>query len=486
MDIGRDLDPARPVVVLFRHDLRIADNRALYAAAASGKPVAAIFVLDDEVPGGRRLGGARRWWLHHSLSALAGNLDALGVRLALRRGEMREIATAAAIETGADLVLWNRRYDPHGMAADIAMKSTLGERGIATESFGGHLLHEPWRVTTGAGGPYKVYSPFWRALVAAGEPRDQAPAPRQLRAWQESLRSDALDDWDLLPGQPDWSGGLAAEWTPGEAGAAARLDAFLDGPIDGYGDGRDMPGMRGTSRLSPHLTHGEITPFQIWAALKDRSTAPARDLEKFRKEVGWREFAWHLLYHKPDLATANFHRTFDSFPWRRDDASLRRWQRGLTGYPLVDAGMRELWQTGWMHNRVRMVTASFLIKHLLVDWRIGEAWFWDTLVDADPASNPASWQWVAGSGADAAPYFRIFNPILQGEKFDAHGAYVRAFVPELGPLPDQLVQNPWKATKSALDRAGVKLGATYPVTVIDHAAARDRALHAYKTIRGDA
>ncbi|MDP3897313.1 MAG: deoxyribodipyrimidine photo-lyase, partial [Mesorhizobium sp.] len=288
-----------------------------------------------------------------------------------------------------------------------------------------------------------------------------------------------------LPRHPDWAGGLQAEWTPGEAGAAARLAEFLDGPIDGYAGNRDLPGKRGTSRLSPHLAHGEITPFQIWAALTRSGDAPARDLEKFRREVGWREFSWHLLYHNPDLATANYDRRFDAFAWRSDDAALRRWQRGLTGYPMVDAGMRELWRTGWMHNRVRMVAASFLIKHLLIDWREGERWFWDTLVDADPASNPASWQWVAGSGADAAPYFRIFNPVLQGEKFDSGGDYVRRFVPELANLADQTLHRPWDANKAALEATHVKLGATYPVTVVDHAYARDRALQAYRATRGD-
>jgi deoxyribodipyrimidine photo-lyase len=477
-------DPAKPVIVLFRHDLRLADNGALDAAAATGKPVVTAFVRDDEAPGGRPIGGARRWWLHHSLEALTTELESKGVSLILREGDMQSIVASLVDETGADMVLWNRRYDPHGMRSDAAMKSMLVGSGIACASFQGHLLHEPWRVKTGADGPFKVYTPFWRALVAQGEPREPLPAPGKLHPHPDPVTTERLEDWNLLPTAPDWAGGLRTEWTPGEAGAHERLAAFLEGAIAGYSDGRDMPGLRGTSRLSPHLAHGEITPFQIWSAVR-RANGPARDSEKFLKEVAWREFAWHLLFHNPDLATRNYNKSFDEFAWTPDAGNLKLWQQGKTGYPLVDAGMRELWQTGWMHNRVRMVVASFLVKHLLIDWREGEAWFWDTLVDADHGNNPANWQWVAGSGADAAPFFRIFNPVLQGEKFDPDGDYVREFVPELARLPNRLLHRPWEADKSALSTAGVKLGATYPVSVVDHQSARDRALAAYRDARGD-
>lgn len=475
-----DDDSEAPALVLFRHDLRLADNRALTAAASSGRPVVAAFVLDEESEGVRPAGGARRWWLHHSLARLGASLGKLGVPLILRRGPMADVASALAAETGATLAFWNRRYDPPGVEADKAMKLKLRAAGLGTASFEGHLLHEPWCITTGAGGHYRVYSPFWRAFVDAVEPRDPLPAPRSLRAFLPAPASDRLDDWSLLPIAPDWAGGLRAAWTPGEDGASIRLDDFLDGALSGYADRRDLPGVASTSGLSPHLVHGEVTPFQIWHAMRGRT---GRDAEKFRKELGWREFSWHLLFHNPDLATRNFNDTFDAFPWRKDDKALRAWQRGRTGYPVVDAGMRQLWHCGWMHNRVRMVAASFLVKHLLIDWREGERWFWDTLVDADPANNPASWQWVAGSGADAAPYFRVFNPVLQGQKFDPDGAYVGRHVPELAGLPSSHVHRPWQAPRETLSSAGVKLGETYPVPAVEHDRARVRALEAYQALR---
>ncbi len=473
----------KPILVLFRTDLRMADNRALSAAAATGRPVIPVFIFDEESEGVRPVGGARRWWLHQSLSALGHRMAALGAPLLLRRGPMLEQTLAMLEETGADMVLWNRRYDPPEASIDAEMNTALGKTGIRTLDFDGHLLHDPSLLKTGSGGPYKVYSPFWRALIAEAEPRDPVDAPSQLRPFAKALASDSLDDWALMPVKPDWSGGFRSAWTPGEDGAQARLRDFLDGPVSGYGESRDIPGAQGTSSLSPHLANGEITPFQIFSALKSgKIDAPSHDLEKFRKEVGWREFAYHLLFHNPDLRNANFNDRFDDFPWKPDADLLRRWQRGQTGYPIVDGGMRQLWQTGWMHNRVRMIVASFLVKHLLIDWREGEKWFWDTLVDADPANNPASWQWVAGSGADAAPYFRIFNPILQGEKFDPDGTYVRRYVPELKHLPARYIHKPWESPKAELEQARVKLGDNYPVTVIEHQNARKRALLAYKAI----
>ena len=475
-------DPSAPVIVLFRHDLRVADNRALVAAASLERPVVAAFVFDEVSDGVRPIGGARRWWLHHSIERLAESLKALGVPLVLRTGRMAKAVAALAEDVGADTVFWNRRYDAPSIEADSEMKTTLREQGIAAESFDGPLLHEPWRLTPAAGGFYRVYTPFWRALSAEPEPRDPLPAPPSLRPFLGDVVSERLEDWRLLPTAPDWAGGLREAWTPGESGAHERLDEFLDGGIGGYAERRDLPGDLTTSRLSPHLAHGEITPFQIWHALGRRTDA---DAEKFRKELAWREFSWHLLFHTPDLANTNFNRTFDEFPWRADASGLGAWQRGRTGYPIVDAGMRELWQTGWMHNRVRMVCASFLIKHLMIDWREGERWFWDTLVDADPANNPASWQWVAGSGADAAPYFRIFNPVLQGEKFDADGTYVDRFVPELARMPRKFIHRPWEAEKKQLRAAGVKLGDDFPVPLVDHQRARDRALAAFKSLRGD-
>ncbi|HHZ08255.1 MAG TPA: deoxyribodipyrimidine photo-lyase [Rhizobiales bacterium] len=472
-------------LVLFRHDLRIADNRALAAAAARGAPVLPVFVLDEVSPGTRRLGGARRWWVHHSLTALAQDLARLGSPLVLRRGAMAAVVDGLVAETGADAVFWNRRYDPAGRAVDAGLKESLRRRGLVAESSEGQLAHEPSRLRTAGGGPFRVFTPFWKAFCAESGPRDPVDAPVALFPPESRVASEALSDWALLPVKPDWARGLAARWTPGEAGARKALESFIEDRLAGYADSRDVPGGETTSRLSPHLAHGEITPRQILAALDRREIAgsPA-DREKFRRELGWREFSWHLLFHNPDLGSQNFNRAFDAFPWTGDSPHVAAWRRGRTGYPIVDAGMRELWRTGWMHNRVRMVVASFLTKHLLADWRQGEAWFWDTLVDADLASNAASWQWVAGSGADAAPYFRIFNPVLQGEKFDPDGAYVRHHVPELAKMPPRFIHRPWEAPADVLFRAGVKLGETYPVPVVDHEQARRRALAAFETARG--
>ena len=479
------MQPPPTALVLFRHDLRIADNRALAAAAASGRPVVPVFILDEVSPGTRPSGSARRWWLHHSLASLARDLAHLGSPLVLRRGRMDDVADALVAETGADVVYWNRRYDPAGRAVDTRLKVALRGRGIAARSFEGQLAHEPSLLKTKAGGPFRVFTPFWRAFSAEAEPRDPVDAPAALLPPALPVASEALADWALLPTAPDWSKGFTARWTPGEAGARAALAGFIEGGLAGYAANRDVPEGDTTSRLSPHLAHGEITPYQIFSALKHGRTAgsPA-DREKFRQEVGWREFSWHLLFHNPDLGSENFNKAFDAFPWTADAPALAAWRRGRTGYPIVDAGMRELWRTGWMHNRVRMVAASFLVKHLLVDWRQGEAWFWDTLVDADLASNAASWQWVAGSGADAAPYFRIFNPVLQGEKFDPDGAYVRRWVPELATLPARYIHRPWEAPRDILFHASVKLGETYPVPVVEHQHARRRALAAYETARG--
>ncbi|MBB3810686.1 deoxyribodipyrimidine photo-lyase [Pseudochelatococcus contaminans] len=480
------LDSEHPVLVLFRNDRRLADNAALDAAARSGKPVIAAFVLEEAASGDWQPGGAWRWWLHYSLAALEKALADLGVRLVLRRGAMREVVDALVRESGADTVFWNRRYDPAGIAVDTRMKADLRDRGMVVQSFSGHLLHEPSRLATSTGGYYKVYSPFWKALMAGPEPGDAFDAPQVLTPFQGSLDSMPLAAFGLLPQKPDWAGGLRETWTPGEAGAHERLADFLSDALNGYAEGRDYPAKDATSLLSPYLAHGEITPARIFAALRSSGDdAIGADAMKFRKEVGWREFCYHLLFHNPDLDKKNFQPSFDAFPWHEDDASLRAWQRGMTGYPLVDAGMRELWQTGYMQNRVRMIAASFLTKHLLIDWRTGERWFRDTLVDADPASNPGNWQWVAGCGADAAPFFRIFNPVLQGQKFDPDGTYVRAWVPELAGLSTRYIHEPWSAPAAVLAQAGVKLGETYPRPVVDHRLARDRALSAHAETRSE-
>jgi len=491
---GRAADGAvapSPVLVWFRDDLRLTDNPALTAAVASGRPVVAVYVLDDD-PRLRPLGGANCWWLHHSLASLGASFVARGGALHLFRGRAETLILELATMIGAAGVTWNRRYGAAERAIDAAIKARLAAIGCPAQSFNGALLHEPFALRTAIGGSFKVFTPFWKAARASGPSAPVSPAPARIAtpplpaAFLE--RAMTLKALELHPSKPDWSGGLAARFVPGEAGALERLDRFLDGPLAGYADQRDRPDRPSTSCLSPHLRFGEISPRSVYSAAvfaADQACPGAsnRDVDKFLSELGWREFSYHLLYHSPDLATVNVQRRFDAFPWRPDAALLRAWQQGQTGYPLVDAGMRELWQTGFMHNRLRMVVASFLIKHLLQDWRLGEAWFWDTLVDADAASNAASWQWVAGSGADAAPYFRIFNPVAQGEKFDPSGDYVRTFVPELSGLSASHIHRPWAAQPTILAAAGVILGKTYPRPIVDHDAARARALAAFASLK---
>jgi len=479
---GQTKAMSEPVIVLFRNDRRIADNGALAAAADTGRPVIAVFVLDEQSEGVRAYGGASRWWLHHSLASLADKLEMLGLTLLLRQGATVDVVNDLVAGTGAKTVFWNRRYNPAGIAVDAQLKRSLPERGVRAESFDGCLLHEPSRLTARTGGGYKVFTPFWNALASGPEPRDPIDPPGRMTPFARKVFSEKLETLVPLPASPDWAAGLREMWAPGEDGARESLEEFLENGLAGYADKRDIPALPATSRLSPHLAHGEITPYQIFTALRGRNASSGA--AKFRKEIGWREFCHHLLFHNPDLASRNFQQSFDAFPWADDRKALKAWQQGQTGYPIVDAGMRELWRTGTMHNRVRMIAASFLTKHLLTDWRAGERWFWDTLADADPASNPANWQWVAGSGADAAPYFRIFNPVLQGEKFDPDGVYVRRFVPELDSLPNRFLHKPWLAPVPVMAEAGIVLGRDYPLPVVDHAQARERALAAHRTTRG--
>ncbi|MFF1541626.1 cryptochrome/photolyase family protein [Microbacterium sp. NPDC058269] len=409
-----------PSLVWFRDDLRLSDNPALRAAIDRGEPVIALYVLDEVSPGIRPLGGAARWWLHHSLASLDERLRERGGALVLRRGPVKRIVRDTVAEVGAGAVFWNRRYGGAEREIDAALKASLRAEGLEVTSFAASLLHEPWTVTTGSGTHYSVFTPFWRACLALPAPRAPLPEPRTLDSPDRAPASDTLDDWGLLPTRPDWAGGLRAAWEPGEPAARRRLRSFLDEDLPQYDRARDEPSAGATSLLSPHLRWGEISPFTVWHEAVGVDGAGG-----FLSELGWREFAWHTLYHSPDLATENLRPEFDAFPWPPlDPTHLDAWQHGDTGVPLVDAGMRELWHTGYMHNRVRMVVASFLVKNLLIDWRLGEQWFWDTLVDADEASNPFNWQWVAGSGADAAPYFRVFNPELQAKKFDPQDLYI--------------------------------------------------------------
>ena len=470
----------------FRDDLRLADNPALSEALSHG-PTLCIYILDREGDR-RRLGGASCWWLSRSLKALSDKIAEKGGTLLVFEGDPAVLVPMIAEAIGADHVTWNRRYERREVALDTALRARLQESGLSVTSCNAGLLHEPWSVTTKAGTPMKVFTPFWRAARGLGEPAEAKGAPRTMKAppLPGTIRKLAvyLGDLGLEPTRPDWAGGLREAWTPGEDGAADRLSMFLAN-MAGYAEGRERPDKPATSQLSPHLRFGEIGPRQIWQAVQfarhsDGHRMPAGDVERFETELGWREFSHHVLFHSEDLAKVNVNRRFDAFPWRQDAEALKAWQKGMTGYPIVDAGMRQLWTTGWMHNRVRMIVASFLVKHLLIDWRDGEAWFWDTLVDADPGNNPMNWQWVAGSGADAAPYFRIFNPVTQGEKFDPKGAYVREWVPEIAELPDKFVHAPWTAGSEVLGKAKLTLGKDYPKPVVDLDAGRERALVALR------
>ncbi|MFN0184682.1 MAG: cryptochrome/photolyase family protein, partial [Aquabacterium sp.] len=417
-------------------------------------------------------GGASRWWLHHSLAALDADLAARGAPLVLRRGRFDfEIARLVA-ETGAVEVHAGIPTEPWARAAYRTVIDAIAPTKLRCAMT--TLLHHPDQIRTQAGTPYGVFTPFGRAVRAHGRIALPQLAPARIPGGP-AIASDSLESWRLLPTSPDWSAGLRAAWTPGGAGAQARLADFVTAAIDQYRARRDLPGTDGTSRLSPHLAWGEISPRQLWHA--------GAACEKFRDEVLWREFAAHLLWHNPALPEAPLRSEFAAMPWRDDQAGLRAWQRGQTGIPIVDAGMRQLWQTGWMHNRVRMIVASFLVKHLMLPWQQGEAWFWDTLVDADLAQNAASWQWVAGCGADAAPFFRVFNPVLQGRKFDPDGAYVRRYVPEIAHLPDAVLHAPWDAPDMLHEDAGVRLGTSYPAPIVNLATGRDRALQAFAALR---
>jgi deoxyribodipyrimidine photo-lyase len=479
------------VIVWFRDDLRLSDHPALHAAAKSGAPVIGLYVLDEKDRSAaeedtRPLGGAARWWLAQSLRKLGDGLQAVGARLVLRRGPAAQVVAELAREVGASSVLWNEIAQAPELALAKRVEAALAAIGVAAKTYPGDLLVDPALLRAKNGRAVRVFTPFWRRVLAIGAPSQLLPAPTSLHPLAGDIASETVDSLRLEPSDPDWAEGLRATWQVGESAAQERLKAFLADGIEGYARGRDRPDIERTSNLSPHLRFGEISPRQIWHAARFAAAerpALSGDIDKFLSELGWREFCRHLLFDAPEMATRNLQPAFDAFPWRPDQRALRAWQRGQTGYPMVDAGMRQLWQTGTMHNRVRMVVASFLVKHLLIDWRQGERWFWDTLVDADAASNPANWQWVAGCGADAVPYFRVFNPILQGEKFDPDGAYVRRWVPELEALPAHLIHQPWKAAPLELQSAGVRLGRTYPEPIVDHRAGRERALVAYAKLR---
>lgn len=476
----------KTLILWFRKDLRLIDHTALATAVDEGFRILPLYIREPEDAGTGPLGAAQAWWLHHSLEAFSKSIGDLGARLVLRTGSADTVLADLIADTGASAVYWNRRYDPSGIAVDKALKAKLIADGIEVRTFAGQILHEPTKLKTGAGGHFRVYTPFWKALDGSGEPPEPIPAPKSLNTLDRWPKSEKLADWDLLPTKPNWAKGFEPEWQPGEAGAHKRLAAFIKSGLKGYRTRRDFPGEAHVSMLSPHLAHGEISPASVWDATRGLSDDhSSEDTIHFRKELVWRDFSYHLLFHFPDLATKNWNPKFDAFQWRDAPDLLEKWQKGQTGYPIVDAGMRQLWQTGFMHNRVRMIVASFLIKDLLVDWREGERWFRDTLVDADPASNAASWQWVAGSGADAAPFFRIFNPTSQGEKFDPEGAYIRRFVPELKDMPNKFIHKPSEAPLTVLKDAGVSLGKTYPKPIVDHSKARDAAMAAFQGLKAE-
>ncbi len=477
----------RPILIRFRLDLRLAGNPALAAAVKRGGPVVPVFIHAPGEESPWPPGGASRWWLHQSLTTLDAKLRALGSRLSIRRGPMLETLRAIAKEVGADAIFWNRRYEPAVMARDATVEEALRRAGLTVKSFNAALLHEPWTVQNQSGKPFQVFTPFWRHCLNWADPDAPLRAPKHLLTparWPKSL---ALDELELEP-EINWTDGLRAVWQPGETGAAENLRRFLARAFAGYPDQRNRPDVAGTSRLSPHLHFGEIGPRQVWHAV--RRLAARRGLpeaawrnSQFLAEVGWREFAHHLLFHFPHTPAEPLRANFKKFPWRKNAARLKAWQRGHTGYPIVDAGMRELWTTGWMHNRVRMTVASFLVKDLLISWQEGARWFWDTLVDADLASNTLGWQWTAGCGADAAPYFRIFNPTSQGEKLDPRGNYVRRWCPELAKLANEWIHRPHEAPPEILRTAGVEPGRTYPRPIVHHAAAREEALAAFSKIK---
>ncbi len=464
----------------FRNDLRLEDNPALVAASEAGR-VLPVYIYDTTAPESAKLGGASKWWLHHSLHALNASLNG---SLLILKGDPEQLLKQLISDNHAQAVVWNRGYEPWQIKRDTHIKQLLKEQGLDVHSHNGHLLWEPMSVVKKDGTPYKVFTPYYRkGCLAQPEPRFPLEAPNVEYAASET-KGLTVDELELLPTIP-WDTQIKLMWEPGPSGAKAKLARYIQEASDKYQDARNLPAVKGTSQLSPYLHFGEISVNQVWYALKDAFTKDPDNahLDTFLSELGWREFSHYLLYHWPSIQTDNFNNKFDAFPWRDDLASLKAWQTGQTGVPIVDAGMRELWQTGYMHNRVRMIVGSFLVKNLLLDWRAGERWFWDCLLDADMAANSASWQWVAGSGADAAPYFRVFNPVLQGEKFDKQGDYVKRFCPELTRLPPKYIHQPWAAPQDILRACQITLGKDYPKPIVDLKQSRERALDAFQQMK---
>ncbi len=479
-----------PAIVWFRRDLRLDDHPALDAALARGAVVIPVYIADAREEGDWPLGGASRWWLHHSLRALAAALEGCGSRLLVRQGDAGRELLSLAAECGARTVYFGRRYEPAARAGEQELLQRLQQGGLEAATFNTSVWHEPSAVRSVSGGAYQVFTAYYRACQVRLDQGTPAPPPARMAPAERWPRSMSIEDLGLLP-RWDWAGGLRQAWQPGETGAQAALDRFLKAGAADYDRLRDRPDREGTSLLSPHLHWGEIGPRRLWQRLRRVQAAGNRagpvgaseGLAAFLRELHWREFAHHLLWHFPQTARQPLRPEFQRFPWVEDDEGYRAWCRGQTGYPIVDAGMRQLWATGWMHNRVRMIAASFLVKDLQIHWERGAAWFWDTLVDADLANNTLGWQWTAGCGADAAPYFRVFNPVLQAERFDPEGSYVRRWVPELAKLASRWLHRPWQAPAAVCEEAGVHLGRTYPAPIVDHETARQRALAAFDRIK---
>jgi deoxyribodipyrimidine photo-lyase len=462
----------RPLILWFRRDLRLGDQPMLAAAAASGRPLLPVVILDPET---EALGAAPKWRLGLSVAAFAQALEGVGARLILRRGRALEVLRGLVAETGAGGVWWSRLHDPASVARDTAVTAALKPDGLQVRSFAGHLLHEPWEVETGQGGFYRVFTPYWKAMRGMGVALPD-PAPRRLRGVETWPASDRLEDWRLGAAMHRGAAVVARYQAVGEAAARGKLSMFLDGPVERYGERRDFPGVPGTSRLSENLTYGEIGIRAVWhAGLRARDEGRA-GAESFLRELAWREFSYHLMHHTPEITFANWRQDWDAFPWRGDNPEAERWRRGMTGEPFVDAAMREIHVTGTMHNRARMIAASYLTKHLLTHWRVGQAWFADCLTDWDPAANAMGWQWVAGSGPDSAPFFRVFNPAGQAEKFDADGRYRGRFVAELSEAPGPEALDFFRAVPRSW---GLAPGQPYPAPIVDLAEGRARALAAY-------
>lgn len=466
----------------FRQDLRLRDNPALLYALENKYKIIPVFILDDKNAGQWKHGGASRWWLHQSLKAL--NADLKG-HMIFEQGDPQKILPTLIKDTGAQAVFWNRCYEPWRIKRDKAIKEALKDDEIDVQTFNASLLWEPWQIKKDDGTPYKVFTPFYRnGCLKHGQPDHPEDKPKSI-TFANYTNKTTLDDLNLMP-EIKWYKGMQEAWSPGEKGAQERLEDFLDNGLKGYKEKRNYPALNDhVSRLSPYLHFGEISPRDVWHAAQVAGVAQhaENDLDHFCSELGWREFSYSLLYHQPEMPEKPLQTKFNEFPWDKNNKALHAWQKGQTGIPIVDAGMRQLWQTGWMHNRVRMIVASLLIKNMLLHWVEGEAWFWDTLVDADLANNAASWQWVAGSGADAAPYFRIFNPVTQSEKFDSEGEYIRRYVPELKNMPDKYIHAPWQASKDVLKKAGIQLGKTYPNPIVELKKSREVALEAFKGLK---